>query len=68
MIQMNDDKKELFDLIKENEPTKKLKKIGNYKKGEKVGFETLITKLKEKCYIVTIDSVYLRDKNGNTYG
>lgn len=62
--------KELYDLIKENEPitSKKLKEIGNYKKGGKVGFETLITKLQEKCYIVTSDFVYLRDKNGNPYG
>ena len=62
--------KELYDLIKENEPitSKKLKEIGNYKKGGKVGFETLITKLQEKCYIITSDFVYLRDKNGNPYG
>ena len=62
--------KELYDLIKENEPitSKKLKEIGNYKKGGKIGFETLITKLQEKCYIVTSDFVYLRDKNGNPYG
>lgn len=62
--------KELYDLIKENEPitSKRLKEIGNYKKGGKVGFETLITKLQEKCYIVTSDFVYLRDKNGNPYG
>ena len=62
--------KELYDLIKENEPitSKKLKVIGNYKKGGKVGFETLITKLQEKCYIITSDFVYLRDKNGNPYG
>ena len=62
--------KELYDLIKENEPitSKKLKEICNYKKGGKVGFETLITKLQEKCYILTSDFVYLRDKNGNPYG
>ena len=62
--------KELYDLIKENEPitSKKLKEIGNYKKGGKVGFETLITKLQERCYIITSDFVYLRDKNGNPYG
>lgn len=61
---------ELYNLIKENEPitSKKLKEIGNYKKGGKVGFETLITKLQEKCYIITSDFVYLRDKYGNPYG
>lgn len=61
---------ELYNLIKENEPitSKKLKEIGNYKKGGKVGFETLITKLQEKCYIIISDFVYLRDKNGNPYG
>ena len=62
--------KELYDLIKENEPitSKKLKEIGNYKKGGKVGFETLITKLQERCYVIISDFVYLRDKNGNPYG
>ena len=30
--------------------------------------QTLITKLQEKCYIVTSDFIYLRDKNGNPYG
>lgn len=61
---------ELYNLIKENEPiiSKKLKEIGDYKKGGKIGFETLITKLQEKCYIVTSDFVYLRDKHGNPYG
>ena len=61
---------ELYMLIKENEPitSKKLKEIGNYKKGGKVGFETLITKLQEKCYVITSDFVYLRDRNGNPYG
>lgn len=62
--------KELYNLINENEPiiSKKIKKLGNYKKGGRVGFETLITNLQEKCYILTSDFVYLKDKYGNNYG
>ncbi len=61
---------DLYNLINNNSPilSKKLKEIGNYKKGGKIGFETLITKLQEKCYVITNDFVYLRDKNGNPYG
>lgn len=61
---------ELYNLIKKNEPitSKRLKEIGNYKKGGKVGFETLITKLQERCYILSSDFIYLRDKEGNPYG
>ena len=61
---------ELYNLIKQHEPitSKELKAIGNYKKGGKVGFEMLITKLQEKCYIINSDFVYLRDKYGNPYG
>jgi hypothetical protein len=62
--------KELYNLIYENEPviSKKLKQLGNYKKGGKVGFETLITHLQESCYVLTSDFTYLKDKNGNDYG
>ena len=61
---------DLYSLISDNAPilSKKLKELGNYKKGGKVGFETLITKLQEKCYVITNDFVYLKDKNGNDYG
>lgn len=61
---------ELYNLIKDNEPitSKRLKEIGDYRKGGKVGFETLITRLQERCYIINSDFVYLRDKEGNPYG
>ncbi len=61
---------DLYSLINANAPilSKELKEIGNYKKGGKVGFETLITKLQEKCYVITDDFVYMRDKYGNPYG
>lgn len=62
--------KDLYELLSENAPilSKKLKDIGNYKKDGNKGFETLITKLQEKCYVITNDFVYLKDKNGNDYG
>ena len=60
----------LYNLIEKNAPilSKELKEIGNYKKGGKVGFETLITKLQEKCYVIINDFVYMKDKYGNPYG
>lgn len=62
--------KELFDLITANEPvlSKDLKHIGDYVKGGKKGFESVITKLQEQCYVLISDFVYERDSKGNAYG
>lgn len=48
--------------------SKRLKEICNYVKGGNKGFETVITRLQMQTYIVISDFVYLRDKNGKTYG
>lgn len=62
--------KELFELIDSNAPilSKELKEAGNYRKGGKKGFETIITRLQAQCYVIISDFVYQRDKHGNPYG
>lgn len=62
--------KELFELLDKNAPvlSKELKKVGNYHKGGKKGFDTIITRLQAQCYVVISDFVYEKDRNGNTYG
>ena len=62
--------RDLFDLIDQNAPvlTKQLKAIGNYRKGGKKGFDTLITRLQAQCYVLISDFVYAMDKPGKPYG
>ena len=48
--------------------SKDLKEQGNYRKGGKKGFETIITRLQSQCYVVISDFVYQRDKHGKPYG
>ena len=62
--------KELFDLLDSHAPimSKELKKIGDYGKNGRKGFETMITRLQKQCYVVTSDFRYSVDKLGNEYG
>ncbi|MBR6147853.1 MAG: hypothetical protein IKQ44_05745 [Lachnospiraceae bacterium] len=62
--------RELFMLLDEHAPvmSKQLKKIGDYGKGGKKGFDTMITRLQKQCYIISSDFKYSIDKFGNTYG
>ena len=62
--------KELFDLIDRSAPilSKRLKETGNYRKGGKKGFDTIMNRLQAKCYVVISDFVYQRDKYGQPYG
>ena len=62
--------KVLFELVDNNAPiiSKKLKKIGDYRKGGVKGFDTAITRLQEQCYVLTSDFVYMTDKYGKRYG
>ena len=62
--------RDLYELLDGNAPvlSKILKAEGNYRKGGKVGFETLITRLQEQCYVLIDDFVYERDKHGKPYG
>ncbi|MBO7530705.1 MAG: hypothetical protein J6T50_02745 [Lachnospiraceae bacterium] len=62
--------KELYDLLSANAPvmSKKLKKLGNYGKGGKKGFDTMITRLQKQCYVITSNFEYETDRFGNAYG
>lgn len=61
---------ELFELVENHAPmiSKELKKIGNYRKGGKKGFDTIITRLQSQCYVIIGDFIYLTDKSGKQYG
>ena len=48
--------------------SKPLKKLGDYGKGGKKGFDTMITRLQKQCYVLISDFQYARDKYGNQYG
>lgn len=60
----------LYDLIESNAPviSKKLKQLGNYKKGGNKGFDTTVSRLQSQCYVTISDFVYMKDKFGNPYG
>ena len=60
----------LYDLLSENAPviSKRLKQLGDYRKGGNKGFDTSMTRLQQQCYAVISDFVYLTDKHGEPYG
>ena len=60
----------LYELLDANAPllSKELKRIGDYRKGGRRGFETSMTRLQAQCYVIIRDFVYLRDKHGTPYG
>ena len=62
--------KELYELLDANAPvlSKPLKKLGNYGKGGKKGYDTMITRLQKQCYVIISDFKYATDKFGNQYG
>ena len=62
--------KELYDLLDKNAPiiSKNLKRLGDYKKGGKKGFDTIIGQLQSQCYVVISDFVYMQDRFGEPYG
>ncbi len=62
--------KELFELLDANAPvmSKQLKRLGNYGKNGRKGFDTMITRLQKQCYVVISDFRYSTDKLGNAYG
>ena len=62
--------KELYELLDANVPiiSKQLKRLGNYGKNGKKGFDTVITRLQKQCYVVISDFQYATDKLGNEYG
>ena len=62
--------KYLFDLIEENGPilSKDLKALGNYRKGGRSGFDTIMSRLQAECFVVISDFKYMQDRSGNEYG
>ena len=61
---------ELYELIDQNAPilSKPLKRLGEYRKGGKKGFDGSITRLQKQCYVLISDFGYATDKEGNQYG
>ena len=62
--------KVLYDLVISRGPilSKQLKRLGDYRKGGKKGFDTAMNRLQAQCYVVTSDFVYLTDRYGKEYG
>lgn len=62
--------KVMYDLIDANAPvlSKRLKHLGNYRKGGNKGFDTIINRLQAQGYVIISDFRYMLDKNGNEYG
>ena len=60
----------LYELIDNNAPiiSKELKTLGNFRKGGNKGFDTIISRLQSRCYVVISDFVYMKDKYGKPYG
>ena len=64
------DDKELYELLDANAPilSRPLKRMGNYRKGGRKGFDSAITRLQKQCYVLISDFRYAEDKFGNEYG
>lgn len=62
--------KKMYDLIDNNAPvlSKRLKFLGNYRKGGNKGFDTIINRLQAQGYVIISDFRYMIDRNGNEYG
>ena len=60
----------LYDLVEADGPilSKNLKKLGNYRKGGRKGFDTAMNRLQAQCYIVISNFVYQTDRYGKEYG
>lgn len=62
--------REFFELLDRCAPvmSKELKRVGNYGKNGKKGFDTMITRLQKQCYVIISDFRYARDRFGQEYG
>ena len=62
--------KDVYDTLTEHGAllSKELKRLCNYRKDGKKGFDTIITRLQMQTYVTIGDFVYLQDKFGQTYG
>ena len=64
------DDRTLFELVDGSAPvlSRELKRLGNYGKGGRKGFDTCMNRLQEQCYVVISDFVYQMDRYGRQYG
>lgn len=64
------DDRNLYELLDTNAPilSKPIKKLGDYRKGGRKGFDSSITRLQKQCYVIISDFRYATDKSGNEYG
>lgn len=62
--------RECYELIEKYGPllSKRLKKLGDYRKGGKKGFDTIITRLQSQGYVTISDFVYETKEDGTRYG
>ena len=62
--------RDLYELLAPAAPilSKTLKKRGDYRKGGRSGFETVITRLQAQGYVLISDFVYERSRDGREYG
>ncbi len=62
--------KHLYDLIAENGPvlSSRLKVLGDYGRGGRKGFDTILSRLQAETYVLISDFVYQRDRFGQPYG
>ena len=62
--------KYLYDLTDANAPviSRALKRLGDYRKGGRKGFDTAMNRLQEQGYVVISDFVYEQDRYGRPYG
>lgn len=60
----------LYELLNANAPiiSKSLKRLGDYRKGGRRGFDSSISRLQKLCYVTVSDFIYATDKSGNEYG
>ena len=62
--------KDLYELLAAHAPilSKALKNIGDYRKGGRTGFDTVMTRLQAQGYVLISDFVYERNRKGEAYG
>lgn len=62
--------KGIYDTVSEHGAllSKELKDLCDYRKGGNTGFDTVIARLQMQTYISIADFVYMKDKQGKTYG
>jgi hypothetical protein len=59
-----------YDILDAHESllSKEWKRLGNFGKGGRKGFDTIVTRLQMQGYVVTADFEYQRDREGKAYG